>query len=267
MKTFVALFFALAISGLDVWAGDRIVINGSDTLGAKLVPLLCEAYKAKKSDCSFEISSPGSHVGGLLEGNADLLMFSRELHPRETALIAERGLTLEQHTAACDAFAIIVHETNPVSDLTRKQVEAIFTGDVKNWREVGGRDEAITIFTRNTSSGAFAAFRAKAMSGREYAQNAQKMAGGDSISTLVAQTPSGISYVGSAYLKARGLKPLRIDGFSCAEEHRNQYPYVAPLYYLLRRPAHPAARQFVEWATKAPEAMKIIRQTGFFPPP
>src|SRR5438132_5971751 len=113
---------------------------------------------------------------------------------------------------AYDGIAVIVNAGNPVKSRTKKQVEQVFTGEVSDWSAVGGSGGAISIYTRNTSSGTYSEFKELAMKKRDYAASAQKMAGNEQIAAEVGKNPNGIGYVGLAYVKAKGIKVVSIDG-------------------------------------------------------
>src|SRR5882672_4095498 len=118
----------------------RLVIKGSDTLGAKLVPQLKEAFKAEHPDVSFEIAAEGSTTGiaALIDGTANIGMSSRRTKPTEVSEAGAKGLTLKPTIVAFDGIAIIINSANPIKGLTKKQVEQIFTGDITDWSALGG---------------------------------------------------------------------------------------------------------------------------------
>ena len=107
-----------------------------------------------------------------------------------------------------DGMAVIVNANSPIANLTLRQVEQIFTGDVTDWSAVGGRPGKISVYTRNTSSGTYSDWKDLAMKKRDYAKSSQKMAGNEQIAAEVAKNPNGIGYVGLAYINAAGIKGL-----------------------------------------------------------
>ena len=117
-----------------------IRVKGSDTLGAKLVPLLAEAFKARNPGLSIEITAEGSSsaFSELARGTADIGMATRRPRPGEIAAAAKNGIRFEEIVACHDIFAVVVHKDNPVPGLTKEQVAGIFTGKIRDWREVGG---------------------------------------------------------------------------------------------------------------------------------
>ena len=159
---------ALAIA-LPGFAQDKLVIKGSDTLGAKMIPKIAEAYENKNPGSKFEIAAEGSSTGiaAIIDGTA-IGMSSRELKGKEKAAAGANGVRLVKTVVANDAVAVIVNESNPLSKLSLKDVERIFTGDVTNWSAVGGKSGGISGYTRNTSSGTYAFFQKFALAGRDY---------------------------------------------------------------------------------------------------
>src|ERR1043166_9018389 len=206
MKTMLfTLVSAFALMFVSTAAkAERLVIKGSDTLGAKLVPQLAEEFKTKNPEATFDIAAEGSTTGfaALIDNTAQIGMASRPAKPAETAAATAKGVTLKETTVAYDGVAVIVNAKNPIKGLTKKQVEQIFTGEVADWSAAGGSGGSISIYTRNTSSGTYSEFKELAMKKRDYAASAQKMAGNEQIAAEVGKNPNGVGYVGLAYAKA-----------------------------------------------------------------
>src|SRR6202045_5458410 len=138
--THLVLSLAVA-SGLAEAKAERLVIKGSDTLGAKLVPQLAEHFKAEHSGTTFDIAAEGSTTGiaAIIDGTADIGMSSRRAKPAEVGAASGKGVNMKPTVVAYDGIAVIVNSANPIKGLTKKQVEQIFTGDVTNGSAVGGR--------------------------------------------------------------------------------------------------------------------------------
>ena len=267
MKTFLVSFIAAVgvITGSGAQA-ERLVIKGSDTLGAKLVPQLAEQFKAQHPDATFDIAAEGSTTGiaALIDNTAQIGMSSREAKPAEIAAAQAKGVTLKPTTVAYDGLGIIVHSSNPITNLTKKQVEQIFTGEITDWSAVGGKSGKISIYTRNTSSGTYSDFKELAMKKRDYAPSAQKMAGHEQIAAEVGKNPDGIGYVGLAYMKASGIKVLTIDGAAPSQEavRNKSWPYARPTFYYTNGEATGLAKDFIDF-TLSPDGQKIVNNVGF----
>jgi phosphate transport system substrate-binding protein len=256
---------ALALSSSFAHAG-KLVIKGSDTLGAKLVPQLAEAFKSVNPDTSFEIAAEGSTTGisAVIDGTAQVGMSSRQAKATEVSAATAKGVDLKPATVAYDGLAIIVHSENPLKSLTKKQVEQIFAGDITDWSAVGGKPGAISIYTRNTSSGTYSDFKELAMKKRDYARSSQKMAGNEQIAAEVGKNINGIGYVGLAYLKAEGVQVVPVDGALPSPEsvRSGAYPYSRPTFYYTNGEPQGEAKAFVDF-TLSPKGQAIVGQVGF----
>ncbi|ACB75827.1 phosphate ABC transporter substrate-binding protein [Opitutus terrae] len=264
-KTFVLLTAVLAAT--PVFA-QKLVIKGSDTLGAKLVPQLAEEYKARHPGVAFEIAAEGSTTGiaAIIDGTAQIGMSSRRAKPTEMSAAQAKGVSMKPTIVAYDGIAVIVNENNPLSSLSKRQIEQIFTGDVTDWSAVGGQPGRISIYTRNTSSGTYSDFKDLAMKKRDYASSSQKMAGNEQIAAEVGRNPNGIGYVGLAYDQAPGIKVIAIDGATPSKESvlAKKYPYARPTFYYTNGEPSGEAAKFVEF-TLSDDGQRIASQVGFVP--
>ena len=264
----IQLCLAAALVTASVASAQKLVIKGSDTLGAKLVPTLAEEYKARNPGVSFEIAAEGSTTGiaAIIDGTAQIGMSSRRARPTEVSAATAKGVTLKPLIVAYDGMAVIVNANSPIANLTLRQVEQIFTGDVTDWSAVGGRPGKISIYTRNTSSGTYSDWKDLAMKKRDYAKSSQKMAGNEQIAAEVAKNPNGIGYVGLAYIKAEGIKVVSIDGVTPSKETvlAKKYAYARPTFYYTNGEAAGEAAKFVAF-TLSDEGQKIADKIGFVP--
>src|SRR5947208_15178623 len=265
--THLILTLTLAFGLADAKA-DRLVIKGSDTLGAKLVPQLAEHFKAEYPGTTFDIAAEGSTTGiaAIIDGTAEIGMSSRRAKSSEVGAAASKGKNMKPTIVAYDGIAVIVNSGNAVAKLTRKQEEQIFTGDVTDWSAVGGSGGKISVYTRNTSSGTYSEFKELAMKKRDYAGSSQKMAGNEQIAAEVGKNPSGVGYVGMAYTKASGIKALPIDGAMPSKESvlGKAYPYARPTFYYTNGEPTGLAKQFVDF-TVSDAGQRIVEQVGFVP--
>src|ERR1700730_13833137 len=266
-----ALILTLTVAfGLAEAKADRLVIKGSDTLGAKLVPQLAEHFKAEHPGTTFDIAAEGSTTGiaAIIDGTAEIGMSSRRAKSSEVGAASAKGKNMKPTIVAYDGIAVIVNSANPVKTLTKKQVEQIFTGDVQDWSAVGGSGGKISIYTRNTSSGTYSDFKELAMKKRDYAGGSQKMAGNEQIASEVGKTPNGVGSVGLAYTKAGGIKVMPIDGVlpSVQSVHAKTYPYARPTFYYTNGEPSGLAKQFLDFTISA-AGQKIVQQVGFVPIP
>jgi phosphate transport system substrate-binding protein len=267
MKKLFFITVALGASAFSARA-DNLIVKGSDTLGAKLVPQLAEEFKAQHPGTSFDIAAEGSTTGisAIIDGTAQIGMASRPAKPEEISTAAVKGVKLQPTTVAYDGIAVIVNSANPLKSLTRKQVEQIFTGEIADWSAVGGTGGKISIYTRNTSSGTYSEFKELAMKKRDYAPSSQKMAGNEQIAQEVGKNPNGVGYVGLAYTKGSGIKVVPIDGATPSKESvlAKAYPYARPTFYYTNGDPSGLAKDFVDF-TLSDSGQKIVAQVGFVP--
>src|SRR3954462_14783847 len=136
---------------------EKLVIKGSDTLGAKLVPQLADQFKAQHPGTTFDIAAEGSTTGiaAIIDGTAQIGMSSRRAKPAEVGAASAKSVNLRPTIVAYDGIAVIVNSANPIKSLTKKQIEQIFTGEVADWSGLGGSGGKISIYPRNTSSGTY----------------------------------------------------------------------------------------------------------------
>ncbi|MCB1065142.1 MAG: phosphate ABC transporter substrate-binding protein [Verrucomicrobiae bacterium] len=269
MKKTTAILAMMALALATSQAEDKIVIKGSDTLGAKMVPQQAEVYKQAGNDVSFEIAAEGSSTAftSLLSGTADIGMSSRNIKDSEKDEFTAKGMEIQEWTAGFDMIAVIVNEKSSIKELTTEQVEKIFTGDITDWSEVGGAAGEISVYTRNTSSGTYKSFQEMAMNKRDYGSSTQKMAGNEQIAAEVAKNPNGIGYVGLAYSENDGIKPVKVDGVKLSPKNAKEYPISRTLFfYTIKGKLSPAAEKFLKWATSDKEGMEIVEKVGFIKP-
>jgi phosphate transport system substrate-binding protein len=274
MKKFILLLTAglLATSAV---AQNKLVIKGSDTLGAKMVPQVAEAFRAVNPGVVFEIAAEGSTTGiaAITDGTANIGMSSRRARPTEMSAALAKGVTMKPVIVSFDAMAVIVNENNPLAKLTVRQVEQIFTGDIKDWSAVGGTPGSISIYTRNTSSGTYQDWKDLAMKKRDYASSSQKMAGNEQIAAEVGKNPSGIGYVGIAYTHAPGVKVIGIVTTAGklvmpANEtvHDKSYPYARPNFFYTNGEPSGLTAEFINYLLSA-DGQAIVAKSGFVPVP
>ena len=258
----LALGFSLVVES----QADRLVIKGSDTLGAKLVPQLAEEFKAQSPGTTFDIAAEGSTTGiaAIIDGTAQIGMSSREAKPAEIAAAKSKGVEMKSTTVAFDGLGVIVNSENPITNLTKKQIEQIFTGEISDWSAVGGKGGKISIYTRNTSSGTYSDWKELAMNKRDYAPSAQKMAGHEQIAAEVGKNANGIGYVGLAYMKAPGTKVISVDGATPSGDavRNSQWPYARPTFYYTNGEPTGPAKEFVDF-TLSESGQKIVDRVGF----
>jgi phosphate transport system substrate-binding protein len=256
------------------WAGN-ITVKGSDTL-VILAQKWAEIYMGAHSDVKIQVSGGGSGIGfAALQGQStDLCDASRSIKAAEIAnCIKAFGKRPTEYKVALDGLSIYVNADNPVKELTVAQLADIFTGKTKNWKEVGGPDAPITLYSRENSSGTYDFFKANVLKGADFAASAQTMPGTAAILQAVGKDKGGIGYGGAGY--GAGAKHLLIKkddaspGIDPTEENvvNGTYPIWRYLYIYV----NPALDKgeigaYLNWI-RSDDGQKTVQDVGYFPLP
>ncbi|CAN5856064.1 PstS family phosphate ABC transporter substrate-binding protein [soil metagenome] len=277
---FLAMAFAFVSCGNDAKQDENqkatvkktFTVKGSDTM----LPLSQqEAESFMKTDSLFSVSivGGGSGVGisALIDGTTDLAMSSRDLKMDEKLKLEEKKFRLVETVVGFDALSVIVNPANKVGQLTREQLEEIFTGKIKNWKEVGGADEKIIVYSRESSSGTYEFFKEHVMGKKNYAGNVLSLSSTGAIIQSVAQTSGAIGYVGMAYadksVKTVGISYDQGKTFvlpSLATAIDKTYPVSRPLYYFYDENKAALVKPFVDYVLSE-EGQKVLSKVGYVP--
>lgn len=236
------------------------VTTGGSTSMEKVIGALQEAFMEQNSgvDVTYDPTGSGAGITGAQEGSLDIGLSSRALKDGETGVSAT--------VIALDGIGIIVNNANTVEDLTTDQIAAIATGEVTNWKEVGGPDEPITLVTRPKTSGTRALFSKYAMGGAEEAAN--KSLETDNSGLLVqsvAQNKGAIGYVALPYLtKNDTVATISIDGVAPTLENTYSGKYNVWGYEHIYTSKNPkaAVKAFLDYILSA-DYGKRIEELGY----
>lgn len=268
MKTKTLLLALSLYSGLSF----AQKIKGSDTV-LPLSQKEAESYMKSNKSAKITVTGGGSGVGlaALVDNTTDIAMSSRKIKMDEKIKLQDAGRSYKEITIAFDALSVIVNHGNKVDQLTREQLEGIFTGKIKNWKEVGGDDMQIVAYSRETSSGTYEFFKEHVMNKKNYATSVLNMPATGAIVQSVSQTKGAIGYIGLAYMD-KDVKALKVSynkgktfiAPSMATAKDKTYPVVRPLYYYYLTTVEKAVKPFVDYILSA-EGQKIVEQVGYVP--
>ena len=250
----------------------NIKIKGSDTV-LPLTQKEAEIYMKANKDASITVIGGGSGVGiaALVDGTTDIAMSSRKMKLSEKQKLIDAGKSPKQVIVAYDALSVIVNPGNKISQLTREQLEGIFTGKITNWKDVGGDDEKIVAYSRESSSGTYEFFKESVLDGKNYGSSALLMPATGAIVQSVSQTKGAIGYIGLAYME-KSVKPLNISYDKgktyiepTVEGAKNKtYPVTRPLYYYYLTTMEKSVKPFVDFILSA-DGQKIVSDIGYVP--
>ena len=232
--------------------------DGSTSM-EKVIGALGESFMAANEGVEFTYNPTGSGAGitAAQEGRCDIGLSSRALKDEEKA----GGL--KETVLAYDGIAIIVNPENPVNDLTLDQIAKLYTGEITNWKDVGGNDAEVVLIGREAASGTRDGF--ESITGtKDKCQYRQELTSTGDVITAVSQNPDAIGYASLASIKD-SVKALNVDGVTPSEatvkdgSYKVQRPFV--LVTVEGKELTPVAQKFFDYIT-SPEAAAIIAKAG-----
>ncbi len=210
--------------------GKTLVLDGSTTVGP--IAKAFAQYFMKKYQCDVSVSESGSGNGakGLINGTCDIGDMSRPMKDNEFAAAAAKGVQPVAHVVAYDGIAVVVNEANPVKAITMEQTQKIYTGEITNWKQLGGNDAEIVVVGRDTSSGTFETFEGLVLNKKPVKATAEVVGSNQAVANRVKATPNAIGYVGIGYIT--GLKALPVNGImpTVKTVQSGEYPIARPLF-------------------------------------
>lgn len=258
------LLLALGISRLT--AQEMLVLQGSTTV-LPIAQKAAEAFEKLHPGASFTIRGGGSGVGiaGLLDGTCDIAMSSRKIKDSELKIAESKGITVKEFVVALDALAVIVHPSNPVSNLTLSDLKKIYTGEITNWKEFKGSDTEIVVVSRDSASGTFECFNHLVLKEATLTPRALYQASNKGVLTVVATTKGAIGYVGLAYLEPR-VKAVAVEGITPSIEsaRSGRYPLRRELYFYTRGEPKGLAKAFIDFVLSK-DGQRLIQEVGYVP--
>ena len=277
MKNIVNKFSILAATV--AWAASahagNITVKGSDTM-VVLAQKWAEVYMNQNAGEKVQVTGGGTGTGfaAMQNQTTDLCNASRKIKVKEIeACVKAFGKRPTEYKVALDGLSVYVNEANSVKELSLAQLEGIFTGRIKNWKDVGGIDAPITIYSRENSSGTYEFFKEHVLKGKDFAANAQTLQGTAQVIQNVAKEKNGIGYGGGAY--GSGVKHLSVkkeEGSQAIEPTEETvvngtYPIWRYLYIYV----NPALDKneiaaYLTWI-RSDEGQKVVKNVGYYPLP
>jgi phosphate transport system substrate-binding protein len=238
----------------------QLTFAGSTTL-QPLAHEIGGAFTEEHPDVILDIAAGGSVVGieAVHDGTVDIGMASRALKPEEAEGI-------QQHQAAADVIAMVVHESNPVEDVSLEDLRDVYLGKITNWRDVGGEDAPILVVIRGRNSGTRGAFDEIVLDGADpAAPNLETAVAASDVAALVAENANAIGYIGFGHFDLE-IKVIAIDSVMPSEETvcDGSYLVVRPLLFLTGPLTQPLAYDFIDFAL-GERGQAIVVDNGWVP--
>jgi phosphate transport system substrate-binding protein len=271
----ITTILAATIAAATIAQAGNITVKGSDTmviLGQKWA----EGYMKKNPGTTVQVTGGGSGTGiaALLNGTTDICNSSRPIKPAEAADCVKKFKARPREYKMClDALSVYVHESNPVGQLSFSQLEKIFTGRITNWKDVGGADAPISIYSRENSSGTYEFFKEHVLNKKDFAAAAKTMPGTAAVIQGVAKDKDAIGYGGIAY--GEGVKHLKVsktDGGTAVEPIEKtvldgSYPITRYLFnYVTASKDTGEVAAYIDWC-RSDEGQAVVKDVGYFPLP
>lgn len=245
---------------------NKLVIQGSTTV-LPIAQKAAEIFMKKNPHVNITVRGGGSGIGitSLLDGTCDIANSSRAVKITEIQKAQAKSLDLKPHVIAKDGIAVIVHPTNRVNGLTRKQIADIYTGKINFWSQVRGENTKIVVVSRDSASGTFEAFGELALGGAKVRPDALLQASNQAVASVVARTPGAIGYVGLGYL-SDAVKAITVDGVEVTQANvlSGKYPLSRPLFMYTSGTPAGDVKNFLDFVMSI-EGQRIVREEGFVP--
>lgn len=250
--------------------------KGSDTL-VNLALAWAEAYMATHADLRVSVTGGGTGTGiaAMVNGTVDIANASRDMTADEIAQARKNGIDPVEFTVALDAIAIVVNPQNPVDRLTLQEVSDIYTGQIDNWKYVGGEDRPIVLLSRESNSGTYVYFlenviRLGSESTLLFSPDTLLMPSSEGISAEVRDNPNAIGYDGLGYVtpdqKAIAIATSSEGPYvrpSIDTVNSGEYPIARPLYMYTAGEPQGAVKDYMDWILT--RGQDIVANIGFVP--
>lgn len=262
-------------------SNQEVIIKGSDT-EVQMVSNLAEEFSKDYPDSNISVTGGGSSVGiaSLINGEIMIANSSRPLKTEELKLINSQGIDLKTAIIARDGLSVIVNKDNPIEELFLAQLGDIYTGKIANWSEVGGTNDAISLYGRQSTSGTYSFFRDVAVKD-DYSPTMKGMEGNQAIIDGVLADQNGIGYVGVGYLidensslrhnlkvipLVSDLSKTAISPLDKDSVQAGLYPLFRPIYQFIngQPEAGSALDQFIKFELSE-AGQEIVVMAGFYP--
>ena len=263
---------AYSASSVNNTQKSSITIKGSDTV-LPITQKVAESFMEEHPAASITIVGGGSGVGitALSEKTTDIAMTSRPIKLEEKLAFKEKQIQLSEAIVSYDALSIVVNPENKIGQLTKEQISDIFTGKIKNWKDVGGIDMKIIVYSRESSSGTFEFFKEHVMDNKNYDATVLSMPATGAIVQSVSQTNGAIGYIGFAY-DTKAVKNIAVSYDkgktfvlpSIKAAQNGTYPIARPLYFYYDSSNETTVKPFIDYVLSSKGQADVLK-VGYVP--
>jgi phosphate transport system substrate-binding protein len=245
---FCALFLCLPVASGE-GALSAVQLRGSGTVMG-LMQQVAEAYMSERSDAAISITGGGTDraIEALIDGTCQVAMASAEPNAELMMRAEQKGVHLSSQVIAFDAIVLFISPENPVSGLTIDQLRGIYSGEIVNWKEVGGADLPVELVSRGKSSGTYEGFKHLVLGEDAILPTAALEMDSIPERQYVAAHPGAIGFASFSYVDS-SVKPLTIEGVAPSEDsiRARSYPLTRNLLLYSRGDADQATQDFLQF--------------------
>ncbi|MFP4520663.1 MAG: PstS family phosphate ABC transporter substrate-binding protein [Fibrobacterota bacterium] len=271
LRTMFCVVFCVSMFYSCSTQDQSIRVKGSSTV-LPIAQKTAEVFMNDHSEYDVIVEGGGSGVGiaALLDKTTDIANASRKIKTKEIKRFESAGIEPKVHVVGKDALTVIVHPSNKVQNLTLEQIDAIFRGIIKNWKEVGGKDLEIVPIARESSSGTYEFFKKIALNKKEYTKTCLASSSNGAMVKSVSQTEGAIGYAGLAYVN-ESIKAVNIqkeDGEIIEPTFENatneSYPLVRGLYMITAGEPTGLAKTYLDFVFSE-KGQELVKKVGYIP--
>lgn len=269
MKKMLLMLVAVVALGSNGYS--RVMMEGSTTV-LPIAQRIAEVYNKANPGAEIIVKGGGSGVGitSLIDGNCDIANSSRPIQKKELDAASKKGKSIKGNIIAIDGIMIIVNPSNPITSITKKQIMEIYTGKIKNWKQLGGDDNLpagkagkIVVVSRDSASGTFEAFGELSLDKKRVRPDALMQASNQGVVNIVSQTPGAIGYIGIGYMSDK-IKAIKYEGVEPTKENvlAGKYKLQRPLFMYSDEYPNEDVKKLISFV-KSDDGQAIVEEVGY----
>lgn len=265
-KSVLAMALAATLSIGGSAFADNLVINGSTTV-LPIAQSAAEKFMESNPGVSITVSGGGSGNGikAIIDGTTNIANSSRFIKDKEVKSAVENGTYPVPFAIAMDALIPVVHPSNPVKDLSIEQLRKVYTGEISNWKDLGGDDAKIAVVGRDTSSGTYEVWDEKVMNKERVTPKALVVASNGAMVQTVANNKLALGYIGVGYVNET-IKVLSVEGVAGSVKTvlDGEFPISRYLYMFTKGWPQGDTLKFINFVL-SDAGQEIVGKTGYVP--
>ncbi|MBN1327176.1 MAG: PstS family phosphate ABC transporter substrate-binding protein [Candidatus Cloacimonetes bacterium] len=265
MKKTILIIALLCLVVFPVLAKDqKITITGSTTV-LPIAQATAEIFMNQNPDINISVRGGGSSVGiaSIIAGTVDIGNASRHIKTKEITTARENGVNPNEIVVANDGIAIVLHKDNPINNLTVQQIKDIYTGNISNWKDLGGPSMPIVVISRDVSSGTFEVFNELVLGGSKAVDSALMLASNNAVVSTIAGTPGAIGYAGLGYVNET-VKAISVNNVMPSKQtiQNRSYPIARTLHMYTNGAPKGVVKEYIDFVLSA-EGQELVEEQGF----